>query len=86
MGKSKKRGGAKAHRKRVQARNEKIKGKQNAFIKQFRERLDAGVQEELQKQADEVRAQKEVDGTEERTVLDTTMSSSPIVDSSSPSK
>lgn len=86
MGTSKKRGGAKAHRKRVQARNERIKGKQNAFIKQFRERLDAGVQEELQRQADEVRSKKELDGTEERTVLDTPMSTAPIIDSSSPTK
>ena len=86
MGKSKKRGGEKAHRKRVQARNQLIKGKRNAFIKQFRERLDAGVQEELQRQADEIRAKKELDGTEERTVLDTPMSTSPIIDSSSQTK
>lgn len=86
MGASKKRGGAKAHRKRVQARNQRIKGKQNAFIKQFKERLDAGVKEELEKQANEVRSQKELDGTEERTVLDTPMSTSPIIDSSSQTK
>jgi hypothetical protein len=86
MGKSKKRGGEKAHRKRVQARNEIIKGKRNSFIKKFKERLDNGVTEELQKQADEVRLKKELDGLEERTVLDTTMSSVPIIDSSSQTK
>lgn len=86
MGKSKKRGGEKAHRKRVQARNQMIKGRQNAFIKQFKDRLDAGVKEELEKQANEVRAKKELDGTEERTVLDTPMSTSPIIDSSSQTK
>lgn len=76
MGKSKKRGGEKAHRKRVQARNQLIKSRQNAFIKQFRERLDAGVAEELDKQAQELKS-KQIDGTEERT-MDTPMSTPPI--------
>ncbi len=84
MPKSRKRGGKKAHKNRVTARNQKIKGKQNAFIKSFKERLDAGVAEELEKQSGEVK--KEIDGTEERTVLDTPMSTSPIIDTSSPSK
>jgi ribosomal protein S20 len=84
MPKSKKRGGKKAHNNRVTARNQKIKGKQNSFIKQFKERLDAGVAEELEKQAGEVKA-KEIDGTEERTVLDTPMSTSPIINTT-PSK
>jgi hypothetical protein len=76
MGKSRKRGGAKAHRKRVQARNQKIKAQQDAFIKQFREKLDAGVKEELEKQAQNVK-DKEIDGTEERT-MGSTMSTPPI--------
>jgi hypothetical protein len=81
MPKSKKRGGAKTHRKRVKARNEKIMGKKNSFIKQFKEKLDNGVAAELEKQAKEVKGE-EIDGTEERTVLDTPMSSSPIIDTS----
>lgn len=74
MPKSKKR---KGHANRVIARNQKIKGKQNAFIKSFKERLDNGVAAELEKQSKEVK-EKEVDGTEERTILDTPMSTSPI--------
>lgn len=85
MAKSRKRGGKKAHANRVTARNQQIKGKQNAFIKQFKERLDNGVAAELEKQAKEVKA-KEIDGTEERTVLDTPMSTSPIIDTSSQSR
>ncbi len=85
MPKSKKRGGKKAHKNRVTARNNQIKGKQNAFIKSFKEKLDNGVAAELEKQAGEVK--KEIDGTEERTVLDTPMSTSPIIDTSTtPSK
>lgn len=68
---------AKEHRKKVEARNQRIKGKQNAFVKQFKERMDAGVQEELKKQADTVRSKQEIDGTEERTIIDTTMSTPP---------
>jgi ribosomal protein S20 len=83
MPKSKKRGGKKAHNNRVTARNQKMKGKQNAFIKSFKERLDAGVADELEKQAGEVK--KEIDGTEERTVLDTPMSTTPIINTT-PSK
>jgi hypothetical protein len=80
MGRSKKRGGKKAHAKRVTARNNKIKGQQNAFIKSFKEKLDKGVAADLEKQANEVKA-KEIDGTEERT-MDSTMSTSPIIDTS----
>ena len=76
MGKSKKRGGEKAHRKRVQARNQRIKAQQDAFVKQFRQKLDAGVMEELEKQAQEVK-NKTVDGTEERG-MDSTMSTPPV--------
>ena len=83
MPKSRKRGGKKAHRNRVKARNDQKRGKQNAFIKSFQERLDQGVQDELAKQAEAKK--KEVDGTEERTVLDTPMSTTPIIDTT-PSK
>ena len=81
MSKSKNR---KGHAKKVIARNQRIKGKQNAFIKQFKERLDSGVAAELEKQAQELKT-KEIDGTEERTVLDTPMSTSPIINTT-PSK
>jgi hypothetical protein len=76
MGKSKKRGGEKAHRKRVQARNQRIKAQEDAFVKQFKQKLDAGVAEELEKQAQEVK-NKTVDGTEER-VMESTMSTPPL--------
>jgi hypothetical protein len=48
MGKSKLRGGAKAHRKRVAARNQKIKAQQTAAQKIFNESMKAQL-EELQK-------------------------------------
>jgi hypothetical protein len=76
MGKSKKRGGEKAHRKRVQARNQRIKAQQDAFVKQFRQKLDAGVTEELEKQTQVIKESK-VDGTLERG-MDSTMSTPPI--------
>lgn len=85
MPKSKKRGGKKAHANRVTARNQKIKGKQNAFIKQFKEKLNNGVAAELEKQAEDLKTKK-IDGTEERTVLDTPMSTSPIIDTTSQSR
>jgi len=84
MAKSRKRGGKKAHAKRVKSRNDKKRGQQNAFIKSFKERLDQGVQSELEKEAEAKK--KEIDGTEERTMLDTPMSSSPIINTSSQSK
>tara|TARA_R110002012_G_scaffold319637_1_gene540861 strand:+ start:1005 stop:1259 length:255 start_codon:yes stop_codon:yes gene_type:complete len=82
MPKSKKRGGAKAHRKRVKARNEKIKLKQDTFIKQFRERFNQGVTEEIEKQASEVKKSKETSGEnitlpQEKTVMDTPMGTAP---------
>jgi hypothetical protein len=77
MGKNRKRGGKKAHANRVKARNQKIESKKNAFVKQFKEQMDKGVASELEKQANDVKL-KEIDGTEERTVLDTPMSTSPI--------
>jgi t-SNARE complex subunit (syntaxin) len=39
MGKSKKRGGAKAHRKRVQARNQNIKGAQRQMEKMWQDQM-----------------------------------------------
>lgn len=48
MGKSKVRGGAKAHRKKVAARNQKIKSQQSAMQKLFNESMKAQL-EELQK-------------------------------------
>ena len=87
MAKSRKRGGKKAHSNRVKARNQKIEGKKNAFVKQFKEQMDKGVAAELEKQAKEQGLTKrELDGTEERTVLDTPMSTSPIIDTTVQSK
>jgi hypothetical protein len=79
MGKNRKRGGKKAHANRVKARNQKIESKKNAFVKQFKEQMDKGVASELEKQAGQT---KEIDGTEERTVLDTPMSAPPIINTS----
>jgi hypothetical protein len=72
MAKSKKR---KGHAKRVKARNDEKKIKQNRFIKAFQEKLDNGVASELAKQAEAKKG--EIDGTEERT-MDSTMSTSPV--------
>lgn len=48
MGKSKVRGGAKAHRKKVAARNQRLKTEQSAMQKLFNESMKAQL-EELQK-------------------------------------
>jgi deoxyadenosine/deoxycytidine kinase len=48
MGKSKVRGGAKAHRKRVATRNQKVKSQQTAIQKMFNESMKTQL-EELQK-------------------------------------
>lgn len=45
MGKSKLRGGAKAHRKRVQNRNKDLKNQQNAVQKLFNESIKAQIEE-----------------------------------------
>lgn len=50
MGTSKKRGGAKAHRKRVQLRNEKIKAEQNAVQKLLNESMKRQIEELIKKQ------------------------------------
>lgn len=41
MGRTKKRGGAKAHRKRVQARNARLKGEMNQMQKLWQEQMTA---------------------------------------------
>lgn len=48
MGKSKVRGGAKAHRKKVAARNQKVKAQQSAMQKLFNDSMKAQL-EDLQK-------------------------------------
>lgn len=45
MATSKKRGGAKAHRKRVQSRNQQIKSEQNAMQKLFNESMRMQIEE-----------------------------------------
>jgi hypothetical protein len=61
MGKSKVRGGAKAHRKKVEARNQKIKSQQSAMQKLFNESMKTQL-EELQK-----KYEAEKNGTTETT-------------------
>jgi|AntAceMinimDraft_18_1070375.scaffolds.fasta_scaffold290398_2 hypothetical protein len=78
MAKSKKRDG---HANRIKIRAEKNKSKQNSFTKEFKEKLDNGVAEELARQSRELKG-KEIDGTEQRSVLDTPMSKSPIINTS----
>jgi hypothetical protein len=51
MAKSKNRGGAKAHRKKVEARNKMIKSEQNAMQKLFNEAMKTQI-EELKKKAE----------------------------------
>lgn len=50
MGTSKKRGGAKAHRKRVQTRNTKLKAEQSAMQKLFTESMKKQIEEMKKKQ------------------------------------
>lgn len=50
MGKSKVRGGAKAHRKRVDARNQNIKTQQSAIQKLFNETMKLQMEEFKKKQ------------------------------------
>ena len=51
MGTSKKRGGAKAHRKRVQKRNAEVKAQQNMMQKLFQESMKRQI-EELKKKSE----------------------------------
>lgn len=62
MPKSKKRGGEKAHRKRVQKRNEKLKAVQNAYQKLFDETMRKQL-EELQKKYQAESGNTESDST-----------------------
>lgn len=50
MATSKKRGGAKAHNKRVQARNHKIQGQKNAMQRLFEESMRAQIEEMKKKE------------------------------------
>jgi putative hemolysin len=59
MGKSKVRGGAKAHRKRVENRNQNIKTQQSAIQKLFSETMKLQMEEFKKKQ------ESEQDGTSE---------------------
>ena len=51
MGTSKKRGGAKAHRKRVQSRNQQINSQKNAMQKLFEEQIKMQIEEMKKKDA-----------------------------------
>jgi hypothetical protein len=53
MGTSKKRGGAKAHNKRVQARNQKIQMQKNTMQKLFEESMKAQIEELKKRQESE---------------------------------
>ena len=53
MGKSKVRGGAKAHRKRVENRNQNIKTQQSAIQKLFNETMKLQMEEFKKKQEEE---------------------------------
>ena len=53
MGKSKVRGGAKAHRKRVENRNQSIKTQQSAIQKIFSEKMKLQMEEFKKKQEEE---------------------------------
>lgn len=55
MAKSKVRGGAKAHRKRVVARNQKIEGQKNMMQKLFEESMRKQI-EELKKKEEEAQS------------------------------
>jgi len=72
MPKSKLRGGAKAHRKRVQARNQKLRGMQNQMQRLW--------QEEMEKQMEAFRAQQESENVE----LDMTAPELPTDDENTP--
>jgi hypothetical protein len=77
MPKSRKRGGTKSHRKKVQKRKNDMKVKQETFMKQFRDKLDKGVKEELEKEANALKESNQPDGTEVKNVLNTPMGTTP---------
>jgi hypothetical protein len=77
MGRTKKRGGAKAHRKRVQARNTRLKGEMNQMQKLWQEQMTAqleqlrGEQEETQETGAQINmGNVELPNADENTPLD----------------
>jgi len=77
MGRTKKRGGAKAHRKRVQARNARLKGEMNQMQKLWQEQMMAqleqlrGEQEETQETGTQISmGDVELPNADENTPLD----------------
>lgn len=77
MGRTKKRGGAKAHRKRVQARNTRLKGEMNQMQKLWQEQMMAqleqlrGEQEETQETGAQINmGNVELPNADENTPLD----------------
>jgi len=77
MGRTKKRGGAKAHRKRVQARNARLKGEMNQMQKLWQEQMTAqleqlrGEQEETQQTGPQISmGDVELPNADENTPLD----------------
>lgn len=77
MGRTKKRGGAKAHRKRVQARNTRLKGEMNQMQKLWQEQMTAqleqlrGEQEETQQTGPQISmGDVELPNADENTPLD----------------
>lgn len=77
MGRTKKRGGAKAHRKRVQARNARLKGEMNQMQKLWQEQMMAqleqlrGEQEETQETGAQINmGNVELPNADENTPLD----------------
>jgi len=77
MGRTKKRGGAKAHRKRVQARNARLKGEMNQMQKLWNEQMMAqleqlrGEQEETQETGTQISmGDVELPNADENTPLD----------------
>ena len=62
MAKSKLRGGAKAHRKRVQARNQKLTGERNAMQRLWNEQIMTQMQE-IRKQQEAEEGKVSIDAT-----------------------
>ena len=58
MPQSKKRGGAKAHRKKIESRNKQVKAQQSAMQKLFNEAIKAQI-DELKKKQEETSGQTE---------------------------
>jgi len=67
----------KNQKKKAKARTENLRAKQNAFIRQFQQNFNQEVSKEIEAEAQKVKEQNQIDGTEERTLIDTTMSTPP---------